>query len=326
MQPINVISSSVLASAPGTHVVVGIRTGRTAPESDSLDSAPALQVPESIASDRPVIEPPGFSQIVTTETREPTLSELRFLSAMAVFGEFADDVLKTLGVRLDAFRMHLQTITSENMEKLKEAAENAKSADFWSLLKKVANSLLSALSIVVGVSLIATGAGSLVGGAMIASGIFSIANMLMSEAETWDWLAKKLSNEDENRRKMLAMFLPIGFGVVTCGIGLFGAAGAFAWSGINMIDKSILVAQAALAIFDGGTTIGKGYADAKLIWTQADLTKTKALTTIERQKIENATKSVETVLDGLNMAHEKSAQFVQLAVRANQAVVKDLSS
>ena len=50
-------------------------------------------------------------------TRPPTLSELHFLAAMENFRSFANDLLVNLGVRLEAYRLNLQEISAENIEK-----------------------------------------------------------------------------------------------------------------------------------------------------------------------------------------------------------------
>lgn len=300
------------------------------PSSDSIAASCAQNSPNvtecsttPVMIDRPKLIPPQIAQKFSSQvTAEPTLSELRFLSAMEAFRSFGDQMLSTLGTRLEVFRLELQEISAENLRNLKEAAEKAKASDFWSLLKKIATALVSALSIIIGVSLVATGVGALVGGAMIASGIFSLANMLMCESGAWDWVAEKLANEDEEKRKMLAIHLPCAVGILAGVIGIFGSAGAFAWSGIDFFDKSVMIAQSTLAIFDGATTVGKGYADANVIWSQADLTKTKSKITIQRQQIENTTKSIEGVLDGLNAANTKASQLIKMAVRSNQAVVE----
>lgn len=302
---------------PHTHVPSAVE--------DSM-AASALGPSIPVIIDRPTLTPPSFSEDVPSPANPPSLSELRFLAAMESFRSFGDQVLSTLGVRLEAFRLQLQDISAENLQKLKEAAENAKSSDFWSLLQKVANCLLSAFSIVIGFSLVSTGAGTLVGGAMIASGIFSIANLLMSESGTWDWVAKKLANEDESKRQMLAMLLPSVVGVLTGVIGVFGSAGAFAWSGIEFIDKVGLLLSSLLSIMSGVTTIGKGYADANLTWSKADLIKIKSQMTVERHLIDNTAKSIEGVLDGMNAAHDKANLFVKMAIRSNEAVVKELLS
>ncbi len=286
----------------------------------------ALNPSIPIIIDRPTLTPPSFQQQTPSPTTLPSLSELRFLAAMESFRSFGDEVLSTLGVRLETFRLQLQEISAENLKKLKQAAENAKSADFWSLLTKVANSLLSAFSIVIGISLVSTGAGTLIGGAMIASGIFSIANMLMFESGIWDWVAKKLANEDENRRQMLAMLLPSIVGVLTGSIGVFGSAGAFAWSGIQFIETAGLVLNAVISMMIGVATIGKGHADANLTSSQADLVKVKSQMTVERHLIDNTAKSIEGILDAMNAAHDKTTSFLKMAIRSNETVVKELLS
>lgn len=319
--PADITPRPVYASSEKVHTPVGSRPVAPPPVYDTI--APAQAKPSApIIIDRPLLPPPDFSGQLPANAKPPTLSELRFLAVMEAFRSFGDEMLSSLGVRLESYRLQLEDISTENLEKLKEASENAKSSDFWSLLTKVATCLLSALSVVIGISLVATGGLTLVGGAMIGSGIFSLANMLMSETKTWDWVAKKLANDDEERQKMLAMLLPAAAGILSGLVGVFGSAGAVVWTGVTFFDKAILIAQTSLAMFNGVTTIGKGYADAKTLWLQADLTKMKSNITIERQMVDRTTKSIEDVLDGLNAAQTKSAQFVRMAIRSNQAVVE----
>lgn len=290
---------------------------------DSLAAAlPALS--PLISTDKPTLLRPGFAK--SAPTNPPTLSELRFLGAMEVFRSFGDQALSTFGVRLEAFRLQLQEISAENLQKLEESIANANSSDSWSLLKRIASALLCALSAVTGFALVSADAGLLIGGLLIASGIFSLANMLASEAGIWKWVAEKLANEDDKRRELLAWILPTAVGTLFGVIGAFGSVGAFAYSGIVFADNAILIAQAGLALFDNATTLGKGYADAKLIWSRADLVKLESTTLVERQRVNQTTKSVEGVLEGLNAAHAKSALLVRLAVEANLAVVQNLRS
>lgn len=278
------------------------------------------QLPE-LTIDRPVLIPPSQTgKAIPADATPPTLSELRFLAAMEAFRSFGDKLISNLSLRLESFRLTLQELSAENLQKLKESAEHAKSSNVWSMLQKIATSLLSALSIVIGISLVATGAGALVGGAMIGSGIVSLANLLLTETGIWDWIAKKLAHEDEEKRQLLAMILPASVGLLAATIGIFGSAGAFAWSGINFLDKAILIAQTSLALFDGATTIGKGYADAKTLWLEADQINTKSKITVEQEMIDNTTRSIENILDGLSATHAKSTQFVNMAMRSNQTV------
>ena len=275
-------------------------------------------------SERPELTSPSslFPEIPPSDVKEPTLSELRFLAAMETFRDFGNEVLLTLGVRISAFRQQLQEISLENLQKLKESAENAKNSVTWELLKKIANSLLSALSIVLGVSLLSTGGSLIVGGAMVASGIFSIANMLASEAGTWDWVAKQLARDNEEMKNRLAMLLPIAAGLLTWGVGLLGSANALILSGTDFLSKTALIAQTTFAFFGGATAVGKGFADSKLLWSQADLLQLKSKMTLLGKEVEHSTKSIETMLDGLNANLDKARLFVKMAIRSNQAVVQ----
>ena len=194
--------------------------------------------------------------------RDLPRSDYRLLAVTEESRELGDKILNTMTTRLAAIKDHIRAISAENIEKLKEAAERANDSAWWSTLKKIASCLLSALSIVFGVAFAASGGGALIGGAMIASGILSLANFALSEAGTWDWVAKELSNGNEEWRKRLAMILPATVGLLAGGIGLVGSVYSVTTGAVQLAEKAVI--QTAVTLFDGATTLGKGQADARL--------------------------------------------------------------
>jgi hypothetical protein len=241
---------------------------------------------------------------------------------METFRGFGDDMLRTFSIRLSAFREQIQDISKENIQKLKESAERTQTSDTWSLLKKIATSLLSALSIVLGTSVLIAGGPLIVGGAMIVSGILAIANTLMTETGAWNWVAKQLVQHSEEWQNRIALMLPIAVGILTWGIGLLGSGAVLAESGVDFWSKATLIAQTAFATFEGITAIGKGVADGRLVWSQADLIKLKSQMSIVSKQLDQSTKSIEAMFDGLNTHLDKARLFVKMAIRSNQAVVQ----
>ncbi len=249
------------------------------------------------------------------------LTEFRLFSLMEEFHSFGDGLLSSMTHRLEAFKSKLHEVSEENIKNIRVSAEKAKTSYFWSVLQKIATTLLSALSIVMGISLIATGGGALLGGAMVASGILSIANFVLWESGTWDWLINKLSNEDETRRHYLSIILPASFGIACAAISVFGAVGATLWTATTVMSKAAMIAQATLATFEGVTTIGKGHSNANLIWTQADLLSSSSQMTVEKHRIDHATQAIDSFLKELSAIQEQMAMSMRSIIASNQLVV-----
>jgi hypothetical protein len=249
-------------------------------------------------------------------------SEYRLLAATDESRNLGDMILDNLGTRLKNVKLRIREISTENIQKLKEAAQRAAESSFWSTLKKIATSLLSAISIVFGISLVASGGGALIGGAMIASGILSLANFAMSETSAWDWIAKQLSYDNEERRKMLAMALPGAVGIIAGGIGLVGSVQAVASGALQFAEKAVYIAQTALAIFDGVTTFGKGYADAQLIWSQSDLSKIQADLTVERTNFDSVVREIEGNMNVFGAVQDKAKKIIQTLSQSNIELVR----
>ena len=151
--------------------------------------------------ERPVLTHPN-------DLPPPRSSVYRLLAETENSRCLGNEILETLSLRVSQIKEKINEITTELTKKLKEAAERAQESVFWSLLKKVATCLLSAVSIVLGISLVASGGGALVGGAMIASGILSLANFALSESGLWDTIAQQLSRGNEDLKRKLQIILP----------------------------------------------------------------------------------------------------------------------
>ncbi len=250
------------------------------------------------------------------------LSDYRLLAATDDCRNLGNQILDNLGVRLAAVKTKIKEISAENIQKLKEAAERANSSAWWSILKKIATCLLSALSIVFGAALVASGGGALVGGAMIASGVLSLANFALSETGTWDWVAKQLSNDNEEMRQKLTLILPSAVGIVAGGIGLVGSVYSMTTGAIQFAEKAVYVAQTALALFDGFTTFGKGQADARLLWTQADLAEIQGELTAERTQFDSVMREIEGSLSDFRAVKAKSKKTIQIISKSNIQLVR----
>lgn len=244
---------------------------------------------------------------------------LRFLDSTEETRNLGSSLLDQLTGRLNAVKGNIQEISAHNMEKLKEAAARANTSGFWSILKKISACLLSALSTITGIAFLAAGGGALIGGAMIASGILTIANFALAETGKWDWAAKMIAGDNEEKQKKWATFLPSAVGIVAGAIGLFGSVGSYASHAISFADKAILVAQSAFALFEGAVVFGKGCADARLISTQADLADIGGQLTSKRTEFDSLSREIEVSLNDFRMVKSKARQAMKTIAQTNMS-------
>lgn len=249
-------------------------------------------------------------------------SDYRLLAVTEETRHLGDEILKTLSSRLNCAKEKIAEVSAENIQKLKEAAERANASNFWSILKKIATSLLSAISIVFGITMLASGGSALIGGAMIASGILSLANFALSELGTWDWIADQLAHDNEDLKKKIAMIMPAAVGILAGGIGLLGSVNAIASNAMNFAEKAVSVAQTALSIFNAVTTLGKGISDARLLWTQADLSLIQGELTVQRENFDTLIDEIKSSMNEFKAVQSKTKKAVEMVTESDVQLVR----
>ena len=299
----------VLGSTLDTTELAAARSSPVASQSGSISSL--SKQPVGPTFDRPVLSPP-----------DGHMSVLSYLREVAGFQNFGDKYLTAKSNALANTNKEIERLSAENMEKMRDAAGKASTSDVWSFLKKIATCILAAISVVIGISLIATGGGAIIGGAMIASGILSIANLVLSDAGFWEWVAKKLANDNEDKRKMIAMALPAVVGIASGAIGLFGSVGSLLWSSLNFMQQALVVAHAIFGVTDGVTTIGKGVADGQVLFAEADIVQSRLETAQVRFQSENISKAIEEVLNYLGSVQENALGMLKMIIQSNQRIVQ----
>lgn len=279
--------------------------------------SPSEQSPPEWTPERPLLTHPSDLPL-------PRSSVYRLLAETETSRNLGNEILETLSVRVSNIKEKINAITAELMVKLKEAAERAQESGFWAVLKKVASCLASALSIVFGISLLASGGGALVGGAMIASGILSLANFALSESGLWDTIAQQLSHGNEDLKKKLQMILPASVGIVAGGIGLVGTVYGVVNGALNVAEQAAAVAQAALALLDAGTTLGKGVSDGRLLWTNADVLKIQGDLTLERQHFDTTMHAIKESITDFKGVENKTRKAIEMISQMNHRLASQV--
>ncbi len=268
----------------------------------------------SLPSERPQLTLP----------RDLPSSELRLLSVTESTRTNGDELLEIFGHRLGTIKQKIAEVSAEMMEKLNNALERAKNSDVWSILKKIATCLISAISLVFGIALVASGGGALIGGAMITSGILSLANFALSENKGWEWVADQICKGNDERKQKLIHALPIAVGLLAGGIGLVGSVASIATGAVQFAAKAMFVAQTALSLFDATTTMGKGIADAQLLWSQGDVAVIKAHLTAAQESFTTVFDEIRSFMSETNGVKTKTKKAISMITESNNQLVRQV--
>jgi hypothetical protein len=249
-------------------------------------------------------------------------SEYRLLRLSGELEKSIHSLLGSVSERARDRKESIETLSRENILKLKEAAARVRSSDTWTQLKRVADSVMGALSLVMGFSWIAGGGSPLAGGALIASGLLSASHAALCDSKAWDWLAGKLAHDDEETKKRLALLLPSILAVAVASCSMAGMAGAAKAAQEEMMRRFSLSLQGSMILFNSATSIGQGLSEARKTWAQADLTSIQDALTEQREELQIVTTTLEKLLRELRSGFKAAEQALQSAAQSRAFMMR----
>ncbi len=267
------------------------------------------------ASTQPSATSALFSPPQLTLPREVRYNERRLIEVLDEIHFSGEELMSSFTKGLNAGSARLRQLSFENMEKLREAAEKTQESGFWSLLQKIGECILAAISAVLGITLVGTAGGTAIGAVLIASGILTLSNFALRETGSWDYIAKKLSHDKEQQKK-LATYLPVGMGLLAAVLGLGGSAATALWTTLSLTQKALTITQTTLGIYQGYVTAGKGFSEVKALWIQGELIEIETETTRERICFERDSSSMKSLLKILENTQQTAEQVIDLASQA----------
>lgn len=236
-------------------------------------------------NDKSSVEEELFGEIPMTKPDLNPNPMFRYLKINTETVQVAENMMEYNINAIEEHRALLETLRTEQIERLQESLKTEEFSDFWSILAKIGSMVLAAISTVAGIFYMSSGMQILfegvmtafgimsiaAGGAMVASGVLSIANLTLEESGGWDWIADKLAAENEEYRKNLRILLPAAVGAV-CAITSLGST-FFHWETMDGASKFITIAQTAANFVAAATTASKGFHYAQVSCTEAERTK-----------------------------------------------------
>lgn len=301
----------------------GYETKTTASSEPIASSAPLQSTGSSVAPAAVTSGPKTF----TTTTDRPTLptpSEYRLFAVVDRFENLGQKTLSFFSSAIETAQSELNQAIQELSDKVKAAAERARTAGTWSYLQDIASYILTALSGIIGVTLIATGGGTLLGGALIFSALATLFNLIMTKTDGWDQFAKMLASDNEDLRRALKQYLPIAVALIGGLTGLSGSAVTWFNSSLNFGQQAIVIAQSAFAIFQAGVSLGKGYSEANLIWANADQIATNVKKKLLEVEFRDLTDSLKGILQTLSHIQEQARSMINISTHSSQLAAQQV--
>lgn len=202
----------------------------------------------------------------------------------------------------------------ENLKKVNEVNETAKSAKKAGLFAKVFGWVAAIVSVVVGLALVCTGVGAAMGAAMMVGGALGIANMAVQQAaedgriskETMKWLGPTL------------MAATIVVGIVSAGVAFAPSLATTLSSVAQTAVQAIMVTTGALS---SGSSLASTICNIQLLKSETAMAEMK-LTLEQGQKI------LEKLLARLKEMMEQNSEVldkVLAMVKANNKICQDVS-
>lgn len=284
----------------------------------SSSCSPAtLNSPLPLIPSKPVLEAPRLK----TNTRDTSSSNIRrVFNVIERVEKVGEQSVEFNQNTIDLYLKRMHALNQQEAEELQKALKHSQDSSFWGFLKELGALLLAAVSAVLGLSLLSTGAAPLIGGALIASGVLSIANFTFKTCGVWDWVAELLAQDNEALRKQLAHLLPAGAGLLAALISLAGIAGAAWYAKLDLGQKVLAIVQTATSFTTGFASMAQGISEGRKNWVESELVLIKGKTELMRVALTKAMTQMEEACDTQSQITKSVKQVVLAARRAIQII------
>ncbi len=226
---------------------------------------------EAIEEDLSQRDPSDWVQIYQDHFRPPEIDspiEQSLLDYAMRAEAITPGIVRNFHEAVEDQMQRRQASAKEQREKIKEGAKLAgEKESIWGILKTVGECLLSALSVAMGIALIASG-NPLLGALLVFVGILEICNVIYTKTGLWDYFAKKLAHDNEEKQKQIRTIVPAVISAVSM-IASFGGTFYAMDKFSTEASKSAMLAIGGLAsTAQGIASIGGGVCEGRMEWNQ----------------------------------------------------------
>jgi hypothetical protein len=209
-------------------------------------------------------------------------------------------------------------LEKEILVKVQESAAKTQDSSMWGLLQEVGALFIAALNTTIGFTFFSSGS-TLVGGALVASGILSIANFIFAHTGVWDAIAEQMAHDDEALQKKIKTLFPAALGLVSASLAISGGMAAAFSSSLEM-RHLLSIGQTAAAFVQGALTIGSGVHEMRAKTIAVSLEHLNIKGEQIHYAIKDALKDLEEFYNFIGESIKEADLFVKTSLRQIQAI------
>ncbi len=204
--------------------------------------------------------------------------------------------------------------TAEEIQKkrtvyIEDVAGKKNQNEMWNIISHVGTCISSATFIVIGTSMVSSGAGIPMGVGLVASGILSIATLACSTTGAIDALAYRCAPNDPEKCAFYKSLFPLCAQVVSGGLGIYGISNSIGMAALG--SKAIDIANTATNIAKGLSMAGQGITQADIERLNGNMVDIEQLTLTCHNRIENQIRDLKVMLDESSRATQAASTLMQ---------------
>lgn len=220
--------------------------------------------------------------------------------------------------RIDSIFNQIKRLQLEEGLKLEETYAASEDMTFWGYLYDIGSAIMSSVSFFFGFAAVSSG-GTLVGAALLTSGILSLTNIAFKHAQAWDWIADQVSNGDRETREAVKTYLPAAVGIAATAMGLYGAYGAWNFPQLQGTAKGLAILETTAGVAQAIASWNNGQAGHRFRSAGAEVS---ALQT----KTELTTLELDVVIDDIKKFQKELGEVQELIGRLVQDTSHSIQS
>ncbi|HEX2582752.1 MAG TPA: hypothetical protein VHL30_01400 [Chlamydiales bacterium] len=331
-KPIQELGSlSTIASSNAEREIPPLRPQLPLPDPEYLHFDPELQADvQALVRDYQALQKSAMTALETVEdleqkveaatasdlTEEQRVHFLRLvLDLHNTFEEISKKHLDFIGKQIRLDSAELEKLNLKKTEEMKKYAELVKDEDTWSFFGTIAEYFLYALSLVLGGTLMATGAGLVASSFLIAAGGIGMANRVMHDTGAWQNVVAYFIKSREMQDK-IAHWISSSLFFVSMGLGLIGGAATWQCGGLRLIDaamgteKTIEKLTVAATLANAGIKVREFWAGKETKTTEAALKLIEGKLTLMRQTLQETASEAKKTIETMQLLTKQAKEAI----------------
>jgi len=282
----------------------------------------ALPLEEPAFQEAPIVDAPVYDAPFQHSEFAPSKPRLKAPELMIMD---MDQKLKRLSKRTMALSLNkidhenslLEKLIGQQIDADTDLSDSQNQAFIWTILKNIGSCIMAVFNMVFGGFLISTGGGTAAGSALVASGFLALANVALSEAGGWNWIAECMEGESKDKQEMIAIILPVIVATLSIGLSLAGFADV---AQVHNADDITALLTRGIQMISGAGHLGAAYGDHEVLKVQSRANGIEKGMIFSEKHIDIASRVFEELMREFDHVSSQVKKMIKQAIYESRAV------